>query len=420
MGRREAEMAVALASSFDVQSVRRDFPALAARVHGRPLVYLDSGASAQKPRVVLETMNEFLAQRYANVHRGVHALSEAATTEYDAARQTARRFLGAAEAAEVIFTSGTTASINLVAQSWGRAQLRPGDEILVTELEHHSNIVPWQLIAGQTGAVVRPLPITAEGDLDLAALESLLSPRTRLVALAHVSNVLGTVNPVRRVADLAHDAGALVLVDGAQAVPHMPVDVRAIGADFYACSGHKLYGPTGVGLLYARLDLLEAMPPWQGGGGMIDRVTFERTTYAPPPDRFEAGTPPIAEALGLAAAIDYLGRLDAEALQAHEESVLRFAERTLASLPGIRVVGNPAHRAGVLSFVVDGVHPHDVGTILDRDGVAVRAGHHCAQPLMRRLGLGGTVRASFGMYNTVSEVEALAESLTGVRKVMGL
>ena len=413
-------MALAVAPGIDIASVRQDFPALASTIHGRPLVYLDSGASAQKPRVVLDAMHAFLAQRYANVHRGVHALSQGATAEYDAARETARRFLGAAESAEVIITAGTTAGINLVAQSWGRAVLRPGDEILVTELEHHSNIVPWQLIAQQTGALLRAIPIGPDGDLDLAALESLLSPRTRLVALAHVSNVLGTVNPVRRVADLAHAAGALVLVDGAQAVPHLPIDVRSLGADFYACSGHKLYGPTGVGLLYGRRELLEAMPPWQGGGGMIERVTLEASTFAPPPERFEAGTPPIAEAIGLAAAIDYLSGFDAAALQAHEESVLRHAETILAGIPGVRLIGRPAQRVAAISFVVEGVHPHDVGTILDRDGVAVRAGHHCAQPLMRRLGIGGTVRASFGLYNTVAEVDVLAESLNGVRKVMGL
>jgi cysteine desulfurase/selenocysteine lyase len=413
-------MAVAVAPGFDVETVRQDFPALATRVHGRPLVYLDSGASAQKPRIVLDTMHDFLAYRYANVHRGVHALSQQASAEYDAARERARRFLGAGDTAEVIFTAGTTAGINLVAQSWGRATLRPGDEILVTELEHHSNIVPWQLIARQTGAAVRPVPVTSEGDLDLSALTALLSSRTRLVALAHVSNVLGTVVPVRQVADLVHAAGALVLVDGAQSVPHLPVDVQALGADFYTCSGHKLYGPTGVGLLYGRRDLLEAMPPWQGGGGMIERVAFEETTFAPPPTRFEAGTPPIAEAIGLAAAIDYVSGLDAAALRAHEEHVIARAAAALARIPGVRVLGNPARRVGVLSFVVDGVHPHDVGTILDRDGIAVRAGHHCAQPLMRRLGVGGTVRASFGLYNTEAEVDALAESLRGVRKVMGL
>jgi len=413
-------MSVAVATGFDVETVRQDFPALATRVHGRPLVYLDSGASAQKPRVVLDTMHDFLAHRYANVHRGVHELSQQASAEYDAARETARRFLGAADASEVIFTPGTTAGINLVAQSWGRATLRPGDEILVTELEHHSNIVPWQLVAGQTGAVVRAIPVSMAGELDLGALGSLLGPRTRLLALAHVSNVLGTVLPVRQAADLAHAAGALVVVDGAQAVPHLPIDVQALGADFYACSGHKLYGPTGVGLLYGRRDLLEAMPPWQGGGGMIERVTFEETTFAPPPMRFEAGTPPIAEAIGLAAAIDYLSALDAGALRAHEERVLGHAAAVLGEVPGVRVLGNPARRVGVLSFVMEGVHPHDVGTILDRDGIAVRAGHHCAQPLMRRLGVGGTVRASFGMYNTEADVESLAGSLRTVRKVMGL
>lgn len=413
-------MAVAVTTGFDVEAIRQDFPALASQVHGRPLVYLDSGASAQKPRVVLDVMHEFLANRYANVHRGVHALSQGASAEYDAARETARRFLGAAHAAEVIFTSGTTAGINLVAQSWGRAALRSGDEILVTELEHHSNLVPWQLIAAQTGALVRALPITPDGDLDFDALAVLLTPRTRLVALAHVSNVLGTVLPIRRVADLAHAAGALVLVDGAQSVPHLPIDVQALGADFFVCSGHKLYGPTGVGLLYGRLDLLESMPPWQGGGGMVERVTMEHATFAAPPSRFEAGTPPIAEAIGLAAAIEYLTGLDVRALHTHEEALLRHAQEALAAVDGVRIMGHPARRVAVLSFVMEGVHPHDVGTILDRAGVAVRAGHHCAQPLMRRLGVGGTVRASFGLYNTTADVEALVTSVRDVRKVMAL
>ena len=413
-------MAVAVTTGFDVEAIRQDFPALASQVHGRPLVYLDSGASAQKPRVVLDVMHEFLANRYANVHRGVHALSQGASAEYDAARETARRFLGAAHAAEVIFTSGTTAGINLVAQSWGRAALRSGDEILVTELEHHSNLVPWQLIAAQTGALVRALPITPDGDLDFDALAVLLTPRTRLVALAHVSNVLGTVLPIRRVADLAHAAGALVLVDGAQSVPHLPIDVQALGADFFVCSGHKLYGPTGVGLLYGRLDLLESMPPWQGGGGMVERVTMEHATFAAPPSRFEAGTPPIAEAIGLAAAIEYLTGLDVRALHTHEEALLRHAQEALAAVDGVRIMGHPARRVAVLSFVMEGVHPHDVGTILDRAGVAVRAGHHCAQPLMRRLGVGGTVRASFGLYNTTADVEALVSSVRDVRKVMAL
>jgi len=413
-------MAVAVTPGFDVEAIRRDFPALASRIHGRPLVYLDSGASAQKPRVVLDAMHDFLANRYANVHRGVHALSQGASAEYDAARETARRFLGAADAAEVIFTAGTTAGINLVAQSWGRATLREGDEILVTELEHHSNLVPWQLIAAQTGTKLRAIPITPDGDLDLDSLRTLLTPRTRLVALAHVSNVLGTVVPVRQVADLVHAVGALLLVDGAQSAPHLPLDVRALGADFFVCSGHKLYGPTGVGLLYARLDLLESMPPWQGGGGMVERVTLEKATFAPPPSRFEAGTPPISEAIGLATAIDYLSGFDTGAVQAHEEALLRHAEEAVAGVSGVRIMGRPARRVGALSFVMDGVHPHDVGTILDRDGVAVRAGHHCAQPLMRRLGVGGTVRASFGLYNTAADVEALVVSLQSVRKVMGL
>jgi cysteine desulfurase/selenocysteine lyase len=404
---------------FDLELIRRDFPALSQQVHGRPLVYLDSGATAQKPTAVIEALTGFLQHDNANVHRGVHELSQRATARYDEARSRTQRFLGAAEPEEIIFTAGTTAAINLVAQSWGRRFLSPGDEILLTELEHHSNIVPWQLIRDYTGVSIRVIPIDDRGELNLAALERLLSKRTRLVALTHVSNVLGTVNPVRRIAEMAHRVGALVLIDGAQSAPHLPIDVVGLGADFFVFSGHKLYGPTGIGVLYGRRDLLDRMPPWQGGGGMIGRVSFSETTFAPVPDRFEAGTPPIAEAVGLAAAMDYLAALPPDKVVAHESAVLHYAERCLSELPGVTVLGSPSARVGVVSFVVDGVHPHDVGTILDHEGVAVRTGHHCAQPLMHRLGVPSTVRASFGLYNRASDVDALVTALSKVKDVMG-
>jgi cysteine desulfurase/selenocysteine lyase len=328
-----------------------------------------------------------------------------------------RVFLNAGHPEEIILTSGTTAGINLIAQSYGGSALHQGDEILLTEMEHHSNIVPWQLVAGRTGARIRVLPVTDEGELDLARLPGLLSSRTRIVAVTHVSNVLGTLNPIAEIAALARAAGAITVVDGAQAVPHLPVDVQALGADFYVASGHKMYGPTGIGFLYGRGDLLEAMPPWQGGGGMIQRVSFEETSYAPVPARFEAGTPPIAQAVGLAAAIDYLGLLDWSLLRAYEDGLASQAAERIAEIPGYRLVGTSPTRVGVLSFVLDGVHPHDVGTVLDLRGVAVRASHHCAQPLMRRFGISGTVRASFALYNTMDDVEALVEGLREVRRV---
>ncbi len=402
---------------LDVEKLRRDFPALDQRTNGHPLVYLDSAATAQKPRAVIAALADFLANDNANVHRGVHELSQRASEAYDAARERTRRFLGAASAEEIIFTSGTTAAINLVAQSWGRRFLREGDEIVLSELEHHSNIVPWQLVRETTGALIRAAPITDNGEIDIPAFERLLGPRTRMVAVTQVSNVLGTLNPIRRLTGLAHAVGALVLVDGAQSVPHLPIDVRELGADFFAFSGHKLYGPTGVGVLYGRRDLLEQMPPWQGGGGMVGRVRFEETTYAPVPARFEAGTPPIAEAVALASAMDYLAAIPGEALIAHERTVMSYAEHRLAEVPGVTVLGRPAERHGALSFTVDQVHPHDVGTILDQYGVAVRAGHHCAQPLMRRLGVPATVRASFGLYSTEAEVDLLVAGLERVREV---
>lgn len=408
-----------VAGGLDVARLRHDFPVLRAVVNGRPLAYLDNGATSQKPRAVVEAESDFALLENANVHRGVHTLSQRATARYDAVREQLRRFLNAAVADEIVFTSGTTAAINLVAQSYGRSVLRPGDEILLSEMEHHSNIVPWQLVAEAVGARIRAIPVTGTGELDLDAVPALLTDRTRIVAITHVSNVLGTVNPVRRIADLTHAAGAVVLVDGAQGVPHLPVDVQALGADFYVASAHKMYGPTGVGFLYGRLALLEAMPPWQGGGGMIQTVSFEGTTYAPVPARFEAGTPPVCQVMGLGAAIDYLGQLDWAAVQRHEAELLGYAIEQVGTVPGVRFIGTAREQVGVLSFVLEGIHPHDVGTVLDLHGVAVRASHHCAQPLMRRFGVSGTVRASFALYNTRAEVDQLVGGLREARKVFG-
>ncbi len=414
-----AEVVTPAPAGFDVTRLRHEFPILRSHVNGHPLAYLDNAATAQKPRGVVEAEADFTLLGNANVHRGVHTLSQRATQAYDDARATIARFINAPEAAEVIFTAGTTASLNLMAQSYGRAALAPGDEILLTEMEHHSNIVPWQLLAGQVGAVVRAIPVTEEGALDMAAAARLIGPRTRIVAVTHVSNVLGTVNPVAELARLAHAVGAVVVVDGAQAVPHLPVDVQALGADFYAASGHKMYGPTGVGFLWGRRALLEAMPPWLGGGGMIQQVSFDGTTYAPVPARFEAGTPPISQAIGMAAAARWIQALPWAQVEAHERDLLEYATALVSRVPGVRLVGTAPGKVSVLSFLLEGVHPHDVGTVLDTRGVAVRASHHCAQPLMRRLKTPGTVRASFAVYNTRAEAEALAEGLYEVRKVFG-
>lgn len=408
---------VARPATLDVATLRREFPILRTRVHGKPLVYLDNGATSQKPRSVVEAESDFSLLENANVHRGVHWLSEQATIRFDQARDEVRGFLGASDSSEVIFTSGTTASINLVAQSYARPRLQAGDEILITEMEHHSNIVPWQLVAQATGARIRAIPITDSGELVLDYLSSLITDRTRIVALAHVSNVMGTINPVRRIADQAHAAGAVVVVDGAQAVPHLKVDVSALGADFYAASAHKMFGPTGIGVLYGRADLLESMPPWQGGGGMIQQVTIEHTTYAPIPARFEAGTPAIAQAIGMAAGVRWMGGLNWDAVEAHEADLVGYATDSLTEVPGVRLIGTAPERVGVVSFVVEDIHPHDLGTILDLQGVAVRASHHCAQPLMRRFGLSGTVRASFAVYNTRAEVDALVRAVEEARRV---
>ena len=398
--------------SLDVSLIRADFPILSQTTRsGHPLVYLDNAATSQKPKHVIEAVSRFYASENANIHRGVYGLSERATAAFDAARDKVARFLGAPSASEIVFTRGTTEAINLVAQSWGRSNLRPGDEVLVTGMEHHSNLVPWQLVCEQTGARLRAVPITDRGELDLDAFTGLVGERTRLLAVTHVSNALGTINPIREMTSRAHEHGALVLVDGAQSVPHLPVDVARLGCDFFAFSGHKLYGPTGVGVLYGRRAILEGMPPWQGGGDMIEQVTLERSTWAAPPARFEAGTPPIAEIVGLAAAIDYVESVGLDRIGAWETELLQLATARLAELPGVRLVGTAVAKAAVLSFVLDGVHPHDLGTVLDDEGVAVRAGHHCAQPVMARYGIPATVRASFAFYNTADEVEALARGV---------
>ena len=405
--------------AWDVARVRADFPILTREVRGRPLVYLDNAATAQKPTAVIAAIQRYYETGNANVHRGVHALSQEATLAYERVREQAAKFLGAASTAEIVFTSGTTAALNLVAQSYGGSVLRPGDEILVTEMEHHSNLVPWQLIAERTGAAIKAIPVTESGGLDLAAFETLLGPRTRIVAVTHASNVLGAINPINAITAMAHEVGAVVVVDGAQSAPHLRLDLEAMDCDFFACSGHKLYGPTGIGLLYGKLALLEAMPPWQGGGGMIREVQLDRSSYAPPPERFEAGTPPIAEVVGLGAALDYVMTWDWDALVAYEQDLIAEAGRKLAGVPGLQVLGEGADRVSVLSMVLDGIHPHDAGTVLDTLGIAVRAGHHCAQPLMRRFGVTATLRASFGAYNTPAEIDALVEGLGQARKVLG-
>ena len=405
------------AAPLDVGSIRKDFPILSMRVGGKPLVYLDNAATGQRPSVVIEAVRRSMAEQNANVHRGVHYLSEQATLAFDAVREQARAFLNAPATHEVLFVRGTTEGINLVAQSYGRSTLKPGDEILLTTMEHHSNIVPWQIVAGQTGAVVRAIPINDAGEVDLDAYRTLLSARTKIVGVVHISNALGTINPVAEMTRLAHEVGAVVVVDGAQAVPHTAVDVQALGCDFYASSGHKMFGPTGVGLLWGRTELLEAMPPWQGGGDMIHTVSFAGTTFAPLPAKFEAGTPAIAEVIGLGAAIRYLQGIGFEAIGAWERELLTRATQLVQAVPGIRLVGTAREKAGVLSFTLEGIHPHDLGTILDAEGVAIRAGHHCAQPVMQRFGVHATARASFAFYNTFDDIDALVRGLHRAREV---
>jgi len=399
------------AASFDPARARADFSILRQQIHGKPLVYLDNAATTQKPRVVLEAMDRYYEETNSNVHRGVHLLSERATTAYEDARRRIGRFIGAEDPREVIFTRGTTESINLVAQSFGRSRVGAGDEVLVTALEHHSNIVPWQLLCQEKGARLRVVPMTDAGDLDLDALDDLLGPRTRLLAVTQVSNALGTTTPLAEIVRRAKAKGVPVLVDGAQGVPHLGFDVAACGADFYAFSGHKMYGPTGIGVLWGRRELLEEMPPWQGGGDMILSVSFEKTVFNVLPYKFEAGTPAIAEAIGLGAAVAYLEAIGMPAITAHEREILSYATAALKDVPGLRLVGTPRERSGVVSFLVGEIHPHDVGTILDRHGVAVRAGHHCAQPVMQRLGIPATVRASVALYTTREDVDALVRAL---------
>ena len=405
------------AANLDVQRIRADFPVLDQEINGQPLVYLDNAATAQKPLAVIRTLDQYYRRYNANIHRGVHTLSERATAAYDGARGKVRDFIGAASEKEIIFTRGTTESINLVAQSYARANLRAGDEILITEMEHHSNIVPWQILCGQIGTRLRVAPINDNGEVMLEEFERLLGPRTRLVSIVHVSNALGTINPVRDMVARAHELGAVVMVDGAQAVPHGRVDVREIGCDFYAFSGHKLFGPTGIGVLYGREELLDAMPPYQGGGDMIKMVTFEKTVYNDLPYKFEAGTPHIAGVIGLGAAIDYVGGIGLAAIQAYEHELLAYATEAVAAVDGVRIIGTAAAKAGVLSFVMDGIHPHDLGTILDHDGIAIRAGHHCAMPVMQRFGVPATARASFAFYNTRQEVDRLVRGLENAKKV---
>lgn len=407
------------APAYDAARVRRDFPILATHVNGHPLVYLDSAASSQRPLPVLRAVEDYETHSHANVHRGVHALSQAATNAFEGARERTRRFLNARTTREIVFVRGTTEAINLVAQSYGRPRFGPGDEILITALEHHANIVPWQMVCEQTGCTLKVAPINRRGELLYEELVELLNPRTRLVAVAHVSNALGTVLPVKRIVDAAHAQGAVVLVDGAQAVPHSRVDVRALGADFYAFSGHKMYGPTGIGVLYGREELLAAMPPWQGGGEMILTVSFEKTTYNELPWKFEAGTPNISGAVGLAAAMDYIESLGVEAIAAHEARLLALATAELGRMPGIELVGTAASKASVLSFMLAGVHAHDLGTILDTQGIAVRTGHHCAMPVMTFFGIPATARASFGCYNTEEDVARLVAGLARAREVFG-
>jgi cysteine desulfurase/selenocysteine lyase len=407
------------ARPFDVVRVRRDFPILGREVHGKPLVYLDNAASAQKPRHVIDTIRDVYENEYANVHRGVHYLSERATKRYEAARETVRRFLNARSAREIVFTHGGTEAINLVASSYGRHFLEPGDEIIISVFEHHSNIVPWQLARDAKGLVLKAAPVTDDGELPIDAFERLFTPRTKLVAISHMSNVLGTVFPARQIAEIAHAHGAKVLLDGCQAACHLGVDVQEIDCDFYVFSGHKVYGPSGIGVLYAKGELLASMPPYQGGGEMIARVTLEKTTWAPPPARFEAGTPPIVQAIGLGAALDYLASVGRERIGAHEADLTKYAMQRLAAVDGLRLIGTAPAKSSVVAFTLDAVHPHDVATVLDRAGIAVRAGHHCAQPLMQRLGVTATARASFAMYNTRAEVDALGAALESVMEFFG-
>ena len=407
------------AAGFDVARIRQDFPILDQTVNGKPLVYLDNAATSQKPRSVIDAVARYYETENSNIHRGVHTLSQMATDDYEAARSKVQRFINAADLQEIVFVRGTTEGINLVAQTFGRTNLHAGDEIIVSAMEHHSNIVPWQILCQQTGARLRVIPMNDAGELLLDDYEKLLGPRTKLVSIAHVSNALGTINPVKTMVRMARARGAHVLLDGAQAVPHCPVDVQDLDCDFYAFSGHKLYGPTGVGVLYGKAHLLEAMPPYQGGGEMIKSVTFEETLYNALPFKFEAGTPNIAGGIGLGAAIEYVTDLGLDRIGAYESSLLEYGTRLLAGMSNVRIIGTASEKSGILSFVMDGVHPHDVGTILDAEGIAIRTGHHCAQPVMQRFGIPATARASFAFYNTREEIDALVKGLDRVSEVFG-
>jgi cysteine desulfurase/selenocysteine lyase len=404
---------------FDLERVRADFPILRELIHGRPLVYLDNAATSQKPEAMIEAIANYYRHQNANIHRGVHLLSQSATQAYEAARSAAQRFIHARDASEIVFVRGTTEAINLVAQTYGRRYVGRDDEVLITAMEHHSNIVPWQILCEEKGAKLLVAPMNDRGELLFDEFEKLLSSRTRFVSVAHVSNALGTINPVKQIVSRAHAWGIPVLIDGAQAAPHMPIDVVDLDCDFYALSGHKIYGPTGIGVLYGKAELLEDMPPWQGGGDMISSVTFEKTTYNKVPHKFEAGTPDIAGVIGLGAAIAYIEEVGLDAIGAHEHELLVYGADRLLAVPDVRLVGTAREKAGVLSFVVEGIHPHDIGTILDQEGIAVRTGHHCAQPVMDFYGIPATVRASLALYNTKEEIDALASGIERVKEILG-
>jgi len=403
--------------SLDPDAIREDFPILEQMVYGKPLVYLDNAATSQKPRVVIDELTQYYSTDNSNIHRGVHLLSERATASYEAARVKAQRFINAAESKEVIFARGTTEAINLVANSYGRANVKAGDEVLITAMEHHSNIVPWQILCDEKGARLRVAPINDEGELILEELAALINRKTKIISLVHVSNALGTINPIRAVVEIAHRHEVPVMIDGAQAAPHIRLDVQELDCDFYAFSGHKVYGPTGIGVLYGKAELLDAMPPYQGGGDMIASVAFDKTTYNTLPYKFEAGTPNIAGTIGLGAAIDYVNKLGIERIARYEHELLEYGTEALSQISGLRLIGTAKEKAGVLSFVLDGVHPHDVGTILDREGIAIRTGHHCAMPLMNRFGIPATARASLAFYNTRKEIDALVEGIHKVKEV---
>ena len=411
------ELVQASTAEFDVRKIREDFPILKQKVHGKPLAYLDNAATTQKPQSVIEAIQRFYTDDCSNVHRGVHQISERATQAYEDARAKVQRFLNAAAGREIVFVRGTTEAINLVAQTYGRKNVRAGDEVLITAMEHHSNIVPWQILCQEKGARLRVAPVNDRGELIVEEFEKLLSDRTRIAAVTHISNALGTVNPVRQLVEMAHQRGVPVLVDGAQATAHVKVDVQELDCDFYALSGHKMFGPTGIGALYGKAKLLENMPPYQGGGDMILSVSFEKTTYNTIPFKFEAGTPNIAGAIGLGAAIDYLNQAGMENIASYEHALLTYATEAISQIPGVRIIGTAREKAGVLSFVIEGIHPHDIGTILDREGVAIRTGHHCAQPVMERFGVPATARASMALYNTRQDINTLA---AGIQIVKGI